>query len=253
MDLVGKRCLVTGAASGIGRATAELFAEKGASELWLCDIDESGLAQSKALVESRNAKTQAIVRGLDVTDFKAVRALYKFLDAAEGIDVVFNNAGIVSGPPAFPATSVQRIETMVAINLTSVIVGAQAAIAVMAKRSGGAIINVSSMGVFNPFLSDAPYNATKAGVIAFTESCKELHKLHNIRVNAVVPGVTETPILEKTGGGQRPDWLGPILAGIRVLRPSEIAEAVVRLIEDETTAGEFCKLANEVASGGVRE
>ena len=79
----------------------------------------------------------------------------------------------------------------------------------------------------------------------FSRSCGDLHKQCGIRVNAVCPGVTETPILDKTGGGKRPEWLGPILEAINILTPEDIGKAVIDIIRDDNMAGEYLVLQNE--------
>lgn len=241
MDISGKTALITGAAAGIGRATAIAFAEAGAARLILCDIDEAGLAESAQLAAREG--TRVDTQRLDVTDADAFAALF---EGDASIDIVFNNAGIVSGPPPYPGTPIKRIELLVAINLTSVIVGSTLAIRHMQKHGrGGAIVNTASTGALNPYIDDAPYAASKAGVVMFSRSCAALKDRDNIRVNAVLPGVTETPILEKLGGGERPEWLGPIMTGIKVHQPSDIAAAVVRIVSDDDMAGEYVTLTNE--------
>ncbi len=241
MDISGKTALITGAAAGIGRATAIAFAEAGAARLILCDIDEAGLAESAQLAAREG--TRVDTQRLDVTDADAFAALF---EGDASIDIVFNNAGIVSGPPPYPRTPIKRIELLVAINLTSVIVGSTLAIRHMQKHGrGGAIVNTASTGALNPYIDDAPYAASKAGVVMFSRSCAALKDRDNIRVNAVLPGVTETPILEKLGGGERPEWLGPIMTGIKVHQPSDIAAAVVRIVSDDDMAGEYVTLTNE--------
>lgn len=241
MDIKGKTAVITGAAAGIGRATAVTFARLGAARLILCDIDEAGLAETAHQAAAHGVAVET--RRLDVTDADALAAVF---EGAGAIEIVFNNAGIVSGPPPYPGTPIKRIEQLVAINLTSVIVGTTLAVRHMqAHGRGGAIVNTASTGALSPYIDDAPYAASKAGVLMFSRSCAALKERDGIRVNAVLPGVTETPILEKLGGGERPAWLGPIMEGIRVHRPEDIADAVVRIIEDESLAGDYVTLSNE--------
>lgn len=244
MDIKGKTALITGAAAGIGRATAIAFAERGATRLLIADVDEAGLAETARLAVGDG--TRVDVCKLDVTDSDAFAALF---DGDASIDIVFNNAGIVSGPPPYPGTPIKRIELLVAINLTSVIVGTTLAVRHMqAHGRGGAIVNTASTGALNPYIDDAPYAASKAGVVMFSRSCGALKDRDGIRVNAVLPGVTETPILEKLGGGERPEWLGPIMEGIRIHQPSDIAAAVVRIVEDDEMAGDYVTLSNDRAA-----
>jgi NAD(P)-dependent dehydrogenase (short-subunit alcohol dehydrogenase family) len=243
MNIDGRVAIVTGAAAGIGRATAVRLAELGAKGVVIADIDEAGLEGTRGLIEA--AKSQALVVPTDVTRLESLQHLYATTQQRfGGIDIVFNNAGIVSGPPPFPDTDPARARLVIDIDLGSVVVSTQIAVQYLRER-GGVIINTASTGGLNPYLADAPYAAAKAGVIMFSRSCKDLQRLHGIRVNAVCPGVTETPILEKLGDGRRPDWLTPILENIEMLRPEDIAAAVVDIIHDEAMAGEFVVVANK--------
>ncbi len=241
MDMNNRVALVTGAASGIGRAAARMLSEAGALGLALVDMDGEGLAET---TEGMTAQTIAIQ--CDVTDQSALASLYQQVTEKFGqLDIVFNNAGIVSGPPPFPDTDLARMKQVVDIDLTSVIQSSALAIQYMRENGGGVIINTASTGGLTPYLSDAPYAAAKAGVIMFSRSCAELHEQCGIRVNAVCPGVTETPILDKTGGGKRPEWLGPIMENIKVLTPEDIGQVVLDIIADDDLAGDFVVVQNE--------
>ena len=242
MDIRNRVAIVTGAAAGIGRATALALAQHGARGVTAVDIDANGLAETAALIEQAGA--QALPLTVDVTEAAALMGMYDASERAFGqLDIVFNNAGIVSGPPPFPDTDLDRMRLVVDIDLTSVILSSTLAIRRM-REGGGVIVNTASTGGLNPYLADAPYAAAKAGVIMFSRSCGELHPQCGIRVNAVCPGVTETPILDKTGGGKRPDWLGPILQDIKILQPEEIAQAVIEIIQDDAMTGEYVVVQN---------
>lgn len=243
MNIQDKVAIVTGAAAGIGRATAVMLAGHGARGLVLADVDEAGLQKTAAQV--RAAGAAASISLTDVTRVDALQRMYEGADRTFGaIDIVFNNAGIVSGPPPFPDTAVDRVKLVLDIDLTSVVVSSQLAIHYMRDHGGGVIVNTASTGGLTPYLADAPYAAAKAGVIMFSRSCADLKDQCAIRVNAVCPGVTDTPILDKTGGGQRPPWLGPILASIEILAPDDIARAVVGIIEDDDMAGQHVVVEN---------
>lgn len=245
MEVSGKVAIVTGAASGIGRATAIALAKAGARGVVLADIDSAGIEVSADLLTAAHGDCKPICAKTDVTELASLEALYETALAEFGsFDIVFNNAGIVSGPPPFPDTAAERVKLVIDIDLSSVIVSTQLAVRHLRER-GGVIVNTASTGGLNPYLADAPYAAAKAGVIMFSRSCKDLHAACNIRVNAVCPGVTETPILEKLGGGSRPEWLTPIMENIRVLTADDIAKAVLDIIGDDNMAGEYVVVSNE--------
>lgn len=248
MNISGRTVLISGAAAGIGRATAVALARKGAARIVLVDIDRPGLEETARLVGGAGAK--GVVQVVDVTDGPALQTLFEGAFADGGIDIVFNNAGILSGPPAFPDTPLARIRQVVAINFTAVIEATWHAIRLMkAAGKGGVIINTSSTGGLNPYLSDAPYAATKAGVLMYSRSCGPLKDSDGIRVNAVCPGVTNTPILAKTGGDRVAEWLEPLLQQIEILQPEDIAAAVIGLIEDDDVSGEYVVVQNQRKEG----
>lgn len=237
MQIAGRTALITGAASGIGRAIAQAFAAREASAVWLCDLDERGLEGTARLVEEGGSR--AIQRRLDVTDHVDLALALEEASAGGRLSFVCNNAGIVSGPPDFPDNDDARIALMVAVNLTAVIVGTRLAAKCLAAQGGGAIVNTASVSAYRPALADAPYRASKAGVVMLTECCRDLREKLGVRVNAVVPGIVETPLLDQVGGGdERPEWLQEITRTRHVLRPEEVAKAVMMLCEDDSRAGE---------------
>ena len=245
MKLEGKIAVVTGAASGIGRRTAGLLAEGGVAALALVDLDAAGLEQTAAQLSA----VRTLEINCDVADEAALRALYQRVTTeCGGLDIVFNNAGIPSGPPPFPDTDLTRIKLVININLTSVIQSSMLAIRYMRDHGGGVIINTASTAGLHPFMADAPYNSSKAGVIMFSRCCADLYEQYGIRVNAVCPGATATPILEKTGGGQRPDWLTDNLKDVELLTADAIAQTVLDIIADDNMAGEFIVMENKLKS-----
>jgi NAD(P)-dependent dehydrogenase (short-subunit alcohol dehydrogenase family) len=119
MDITGKAAIVTGASAGIGRATALALARAGARGIMLADIDAAGLAETARLVEAEGA--EALLLPTDVTRIADLERLYADTQRGfGGIDIVVNNAGIVSGPPPFPETPLERIALVIAIDLTAV-------------------------------------------------------------------------------------------------------------------------------------
>ncbi len=242
MHIEGKAALITGAAAGIGRAIAVALAERGARHLTLCDIYDEGLAGTAALAAKHGAA--ATPTRLDVADHLAYGHVLERADREQGLDIVVNNAGIVAGLPEYPHTPLERIALVVSVNLTAVIAGTAVAARLMAARGGGAIVNTASMTAFRPRLLDAQYRASKAGVVMLTRCCAEL-AAQGVRVNAIAPGITDTPMLRKTGDGSgTPAWLEAATRDVRMLTPEEMAAAVIGLIEDDRKAGEVLELPN---------
>ena len=219
--LQGRRIVVTGAASGIGRATAQLFAREGAS-LALLDRDERGVADT-------GRETGGLGLGVDITDEKAVAAvIQKAADGMDGIDGVVNCAGIMSNGLVTdtPADAWRRI---LEVNLTGTYIVVRNCLPWMTKAAAGTIVNVASAA---GLLSNAPgltaYAASKGGVIALTRVlAAELAP--KIRANSVCPGMVDTPMAEpyraNTGN----------YALKRLADPAEIARAILFLTSAESS------------------
>jgi 3-oxoacyl-[acyl-carrier protein] reductase len=244
MEIAGKVALVTGASSGIGRATAEALAAAGARVL-VVDIDAPGGHETVRRIESAGGR--ATFCEADVSDAAGVAAMFMAAERAYGgVDIVCNNAGLMSGEPDWPDLPPARIAHVAAVNLTAVMLGVHGAVQAMRPRGGGVVVNTSSTGALMPLPDDPVYAATKAGVSMFTQSCARLKETENVRVNAVLPGMTRTAIQAKSGDGVRPAaWLLPAIEAIgdRILEPAAIAAAILDLIRDDTLAGE-CRVVD---------
>jgi len=233
---MGKTAIVTGAAAGIGQAGAVALARRGAARVLIVDIDETGMARTADLVRALGAAAQT--HKLDLSDMPALEGRLADLDAAGGYDILYNNAGVVSGAPAFPDAEVSRLRFIVDVNLTAPIVATQIAAQAMGRRGGGVIVNTISTVALGRTFSDVLYAATKGGLMFFTRSCAPLVDRLNVRVMGLLPGLTNTPILKKTGaGGDYAPWMAPILAGNAMCSPEDIADGLIDLIEDDTLAG----------------
>jgi 3-oxoacyl-[acyl-carrier protein] reductase len=237
-QLDGRVVVVTGAATGIGRASAVAFATAGASAVVIGDVDLEAAGETAELVAAAGA--QSHVQRVDVADRDQVATLLAVAaDRFGGVDVLHNNAGLVSGDPPWPGTAVERIEEVVRVNVLGVMFGTRLGIDAIAARGGGCIVNTASVAGLAPMPTDAVYAATKAAIISFTQSCAGIAQTHGVRVNAVLPGIVDTPILAKTGDGANPAaWLAPILAGGIPLKPEHVAAAVLGLVADDSKAGE---------------
>jgi len=230
-DLKGKRALITGGASGIGRATALLFAEQGAS-VAVADINAAAGTEVAAGIESLGGR--AIFLGCDVTcDADCRRAIELVRSELGGLDILFNNAGIIRRATV-PQTSEEEWDRIMAVNVKSVFLLSRHAIPLMAACGGGAIINVSSGWGVVGGRSAAAYCASKGAVVQLTRAMALDHAPQNIRVNCICPGDTDTPMLRREA-----EQLGTPEAAFlaeaahrplgRIGRPEDIAQAALYL------------------------
>jgi NAD(P)-dependent dehydrogenase (short-subunit alcohol dehydrogenase family) len=245
--LVGKACLVTGAGSGIGRATAARFAAEGA-RVAVADIREE--AAEAAAGEIGDA---AVALRMDVTSAASTaEAVDAVCTAFGGVDVLVNNAGVtIVG--AVHELSEDDWERELRTNLTSVYLASKAVWPKFLDGGGGAIVNTASIAGLWAIPADAAYCASKAGVIMLTK-CMALDGARaGIRVNCVCPGYTQTPMIDGYFADQPdPDEARSLAEGLHPLgrlgRPRDIADAMVYLASDEA---EWVTGAALVVDGGL--
>lgn len=194
-DLSGRVAMVTGAGSGIGQAIALGLAQAGADVACLDRRTDPGLADTCAMIEATGRRALAL--SADVTDADALRLAVARCEAELGpLTLCLNAAGIANASPAEEMEEAQ-FDTLMAINLKGVWLSAQAqGRAMLAHGKGGSIVNIASMSgsIVNRGLSQAHYNASKAGVIHLTKSLAMEWVGRGIRVNAISPGYTATPM-----------------------------------------------------------
>lgn len=190
--LAGKAAIVTGAGSGIGRATALMFADEGAAALCV-DIDEA--AAIKTAEDARTAGGHATARRVDVADEASVAAcLGAFIGEFERIDTLVNCAGIVRSGAAGDV-DLPTWNLILGVNLTGLWLMCRAALPHMVARRNGSIVNIASVGALVASPANAAYIASKGGVAALTRSIAIDYAPYNVRANAICPGTVPTPLV----------------------------------------------------------
>ncbi len=236
--LQGKVAILTGAASGIGRGTAELFAEHGA-KLVLVDRDEAGLAETSARV--KRAGAEAVTVCGDVSQSSTIqRTLAAALETFGQIDVVFNNAGIMPYGD-LQGVSEETWDEVQAVNVKAMFLMCKAVLPHMLAGGRGSIINTASVMATLTEPGYEAYTTSKAGVIGLSKALAVSYAEQGIRINALCPGWVETPMILKVAedlGGM--DKLYPIVKRQqplgRMASTREVAYAVLFLASDESTA-----------------
>jgi NAD(P)-dependent dehydrogenase (short-subunit alcohol dehydrogenase family) len=248
-DFEGRAVLVTGGASGIGRASALQFASSGASVL-VADIDA---AAARATAEAIAAETGGAVRStaVDVADPAQVDAMVAAtVDAFGSLDAAVNCAGT---PGAYRPLAEQELsdwDRTLAVNLTGTFLCLQSELARMAEAGKGAVVNVASAAGLMGFANLPGYVASKHGVVGLTKSVALEYARSGIRINAVCPGNVHTPMLEGFVGGNEKalQGMGKVTPIGRLAQPDEIAAAIVWLCSD---AASFVTGTAMAVDGGV--
>jgi NAD(P)-dependent dehydrogenase (short-subunit alcohol dehydrogenase family) len=231
--LQGRVALVTGAASGIGRATAQLFATMGARVV-ASDVDADGGAVVTR--ELADAGGEVVFMGADVTDADAVDALVSFAVESYGrLDCAANCAGVGGGHGQTHQYPPEDWDRIVGINLrgTWLTMGREVE-AMLAHGDGGAIVNVSSTLGVRGAPAASPYSASKHGVIGLTKTAALEYATAGIRINAVCPGAIDTPMMDETFE-RFPGFREALIAFVpmgRMGRPDEVGHAIAWLCSD---------------------
>lgn len=232
-DFSGKRIVITGSATGIGQATARLLSDRGAS-LALWDIDEGGCRKTAS---SLGTSQKVIPIGVDVGDRASVaEAMSLSVQELGGIDGAFNNAGI--GLPTVPIDMVEEedFDRIIRINLKGVWLCMKAQLPHLRESGGGSIVNTASVAGLVGLAMQGPYSGTKHGVIGISKVAALENAESNIRVNALCPGATHTPILgHLLEAGITEEMLSEMSAQKRLANSSEIAEAACWLLSDQSS------------------
>ena len=243
--LEGKVAIITGAASGIGRASAERFAKEGAKVV-VADIADDAGSEIAKLIDGTFIHTE-------VTDPDSIQALYAETVAAYGgIDVLFNNAGI--SPPdddSILETELDAWRRVQEVNLTSVFLCCKYGIPWLIERGGGSIVNTASfVAILGAATSQVSYTASKGGVLAMSRELGVQFARQNIRVNALCPGPVNTPLLMELFA-KDPERAARRLVHVpmgRFADPTEIASAAAFLASDDAS---FITASSFMVDGGV--
>lgn len=235
--LQGKRAIITGAASGIGRASALLFAREGAQVL-IADWAEEGLKETESLIAAEGGKV--ISQRADAGKETDVENLVdRAVSELGGLDVFFANAGISGGSWAFEDTTVEAFHETLRINLIGPFLAIKFASPHMKKQGKGSIICTASVAGIRAGAGPIAYSASKAGVINLVQTSANVLRGTGIRVNAICPGLIETgmtkPMFDyaKSRGNER--RLGQLCSLVRAGQPDEIAAAALFLASDDAS------------------
>lgn len=228
-----KVAVITGGASGIGRATANCFAEHGASVV-VADVDADGGEETVAGI--RDAGGEATFVPADVSRAEDVRGTIETaVGEYGGLDVLFNNAGIEGPLSRFGDYDEDAFDRVVATNLRGVFLGTKYGIEAMLADGGGSIVNTSSIVSRSGILGRSGYAGTKAGINGLTRTAAVEYATEGIRVNSVLPGIVETPMSERSAAadtgirGDDYDLSEPMPGKTQ---PEEVANAVLFLGSD---------------------
>jgi 3-oxoacyl-[acyl-carrier protein] reductase len=234
MNLAERVAIVTGAASGIGRAVAKGLSDAGAAGVVIADLDEKGANETLALIESR-PEAKGLVVKTDVSDESQVAQMVAAtLNRFSRIDILVNNAGICP-VVQWEDTDVASWRKILDINLTSMFLCTKAVIPYMRAQRYGRIVFISSIGALvGSLVAHVGYGVSKAGVIALMKSVAKGFAQEGILANAICPGSIDTPLSDSLGEETKRRFVDACLLK-RQGTPEEVADAVVFLVSERST------------------
>jgi NAD(P)-dependent dehydrogenase (short-subunit alcohol dehydrogenase family) len=235
MKLANKVALITGAGSGIGQATALLFAQEGAAVAAM-DLNQDAAAATVDRIGAMGGKALAITGDVS-QEADARRMVEETVRHFGRLDILYNNAGIAGAAlNTIGELGAEDFDRVIAVNMRSVFLGIKYAVEPMKRQGGGVIVSTASQAAFMAVYGLAPYCASKSGVVALTRTAALEYAPFNIRVNCVCPGIIDTPLINRSveqaeAGAQ--SW--EINALGRRGRPEEIARTVLFLASDDSS------------------
>ena len=235
--LAGKRAIVTGAGSGIGRASARLFAAEGAAVL---AVDRAAAAAEETAASIRAAGGRAIATGADAgSEADVVAFVARAIDELGGLDVVYANAGVSGGDVPLAEQTTELWQEVLRVNLVGPFLLVKHAGAHLVAQGRGAIVCTASVAGLRANAGGNPYSASKAGVISLVQTAANSFWGTEVRINAICPGLIETgmtrPIFEAARAAGNEDRLGQINPLQRYGLPQEIAAMALFLASDEAS------------------
>lgn len=222
---MSKTVFITGATSGIGRATAEAFAKAGYN-LLLCARRLEVLDNLKSEFEPEY-KIKVTTFALDVTDREAVSSeIPKQIEAVGGVDILVNNAGLAQGLDSFETSSIDDMETMIDTNVKGLLYVSRTVLPFMIEKNQGHIVNLGSTAGIYAYAKGAVYCATKAAVKTLSDGIRIDTIETDIKVTTIQPGIVETPFSEVRFHGDKAK-AAAVYAGVEALQAEDIAEIIV--------------------------
>jgi len=231
-DFAGRVVLVTGAGSGIGREAARSFGARGGL-VYAADLNEHGLAETVDLIAEIGGKARALLADVAIED-QVADAIARIGREAGRLDVAFNNAGITGQARRIEDYPTEDFDRVIAVNLRSVFLGMKHELPLLRRSGGGAIVNTASVAALTGPGGMSAYAASKHGVHGLTRVAAMENAAHGVRVNALAPGWTETPMV-KAASDQNPAFARLVSTAIPARRgghPAEVAAAAVWLASD---------------------
>lgn len=250
--LENKVAVITGSATGIGQATALVFAEQGATVV-CADVDLEKAQATVKQIEQTGGKAEAV--HVDVSQVDSVKQLADHLASTYGtVDVLFNNAGIDQQGGKVHEYPIELFDQIIAVDLRGTFLTSKFVIPLMLKN-GGSIINTSSMSGRAADLNRSGYNAAKGGIANFTRAMAIDYAREGIRVNSLSPGTIETPLIDTLVGGKEEEqgkqfrdanaWITPLG---RLGKPREMATVALFLASDDSS---YVTGEDITADGGI--